>query len=207
MNHGTRDHWEQVYAARTADRLGWYTPHLRIPVGWVRKLGLPADAAIIDVGGGASTFADDLLDAGYQDITVLDISGKALSRAQERLGERSGLINWLRADLAEARLPVAQYALWHDRAVFHFLIEAEDRDAYRRILSEALQPNGHLIIATFAPEAPPRCSGLPVCRYSKNQLVDEFGPAFTLVSAVEELHVTPGGVEQMYQFCLFRTVA
>jgi SAM-dependent methyltransferase len=203
----TRDHWERVYAAKTEDRLGWYAPHLQTSVGWVRKLGLPANAAIIDVGGGASTFVDDLLDSGYQDLTVLDISGKALATARDRLGERSGQVTWLCADITTTRLASAKYALWHDRAAFHFLTDAKDRDAYRRNLSGSLRPGGHLVIGTFAPEAPPRCSALPVRRYSKAQLVDEIGPAFALVNDVQELHVTPGGVEQMYRFCLFRRVS
>ena len=202
----SQDHWEQVYAAKTADRLCWYTPHLGIPVGWVKKLELPPDAAIVDVGGGASTFVDDHLDAGYRDLTVLDISGKALATARDRLGDRSRQVTWLCADITTTRLASAKFALWHDRAVFHFLTDAKDRDVYRRNLSDALRPGGYLIIGTFAPEAPPRCSGLPVRRYSKAQLVDEFGPAFALVNDVKELHVTPGGVEQMYQFCLFRRV-
>jgi len=201
-----RDHWEQVYRSKTADKLGWYAPHLQTSIDWIKKLGLSADSPIIDVGGGASTLVDDLLDAGYRSITVLDISAKALSMVQERLGEQSSLVTWLNADITTAELPDQAYMLWHDRAVFHFLIEPNDRNAYRQNLLTALQPNGHVVIGTFAPEAPPRCSGLPVRRYSKEQLADELGAELVLVNHAKELHITPGGVEQMYQFCEFRRV-
>ena len=203
----SRDYWEQVYTSKTADKLGWYAPHLQISIDWIAKLGLAADAAIIDVGGGASTLVDDLLVAGYRSITVLDISPTALSTARQRLGRKSTLVTWLNADITTAKLPDRTYELWHDRAVFHFLTEPSDQSAYRHRLLSALQPNGHVIIGTFAPEAPPKCSGLPVQRYSKEQLVDELGAEFVLVDHVKELHITPGGVEQMYQFCELRRIA
>jgi len=204
---GSRDHWEQVYRSKTADKLGWYAPHLQTSIGWIDSLGLPADSPIIDVGGGASTLVDDLLDAGYRSVTVLDISATALSIVQERLGRKANLVTWLSADITTAELPDRAYALWHDRAVFHFLTEPNDRRVYLRKLSNSLRPNGYAIIGTFAPEAPPKCSGLPVQRYSKEQLVDELGAEFVLVNHIKELHITPGGVEQMYQFCEFRRIA
>ena len=202
-----QDHWEQVYGSKTTDKLGWYAPHLRTSIEWIQGLGLSADSPIIDVGGGASTLVDDLLDAGYRSITVLDISKQALSTVRDRLGGRSDLVTWLRADITTAGLPDREYELWHDRAVFHFLTEEQDRIAYRQNLLTALQINGHVVIGTFAPEAPPRCSGLPVRRYGRHQLADELGREFALVNHVKELHVTPGGVEQMYQFCQFRRIA
>lgn len=202
-----QDHWEQVYKSKTLDKLGWYAPHLQTSVDWIENLGLSADSPIIDVGGGASTLVDDLLDAGYRSVTVLDISEKALSAVRERLGAKSDLVTWLSADITTARLPDQKYELWHDRAVFHFLTDPKDRNAYRQNLLTALKVDGHVIIGTFAPEAPPKCSGLPVRRHSKQQLVDELGSEFVLVNHVKELHITPGGVEQMYQFCRFRRIA
>jgi len=202
-----REHWEKAYRSNAADELGWYSPHLRTSIDWIKQLGLSADSTIIDVGGGASTLVDDLLDAGYRSITVLDISNKALLTVQERLGEKSDLVSWLSEDITTAGLPCREYELWHDRAVFHFLIESHDRDAYRQNLLRALKLNGHVIIGTFAPEAPPKCSGLPVRRYGEQQLVDELGPEFALVNHVKDLHVSPGGVEQVYQFCQFRRIA
>ena len=175
-------------------------------MAWIEKLELPVDAPVIDVGGGASTLVDDLLDAGYRSLTVLDISEKALSVARERLGKKADRVTWLAGDITEMEMPGNEYELWHDRAVFHFLTHPDERRRYLKNLSASLRPNGHVIIGTFAPEAPPKCSGLPVQRYSLQQLVDEFGPAFEFVDHLKELHVTPGGVEQMYLFCHFRKI-
>ena len=202
-----KDHWERTYESKPVDRLGWYAPHLETSLDWIERLHLAEDSPIIDVGCGASTLVDDLLSAGYRSITAVDISTKALSTLQKRLGQRSDLVEWLAADITTAALPDQAYALWHDRAVFHFLTEAEDRKAYRQKLLSALKPDGHVIIGTFAPEAPPKCSGLPVARYEAEQLADEFGAELTPMRDKKELHVTPGGVEQMYQYCLFRKTA
>ena len=199
-----QDHWQHVYTTRATDEVGWYAPRLQTSIDWITKLGLSADSPIIDVGCGASTLVDDLLNAGYQSITALDISEQALSLAREQLSSESDLVTWLTADITTVELPAQEYELWHDRAVFHFLTEPEDRNSYRKNLLAALKPNGHVIIGTFAPEAPPKCSGLPVQRYSQQQLVDELGPEFALVNHLKEIHVTPGGIEQMYQYCQFR---
>lgn len=199
-----KDHWEQVYSTKPTEKLGWYEPHLQTSLSWIKGLSLAIDARIIDVGGGASTLVDDLLDAGYRSITVLDISEKALSSAKARLGEKAGLVTWLDGDIASVDLLIHSYELWHDRAVFHFLIMFEQQRKYRDNLLKALKPGGHLIIATFAPEAPPKCSGLPVQRYSPEQLQNTLGTEFELERHHKELHITPGGVEQMYLYCHFR---
>lgn len=201
-----REHWDKVYATKTPDRLGWYKPHLQTSMAWIDKLGLPLDEPIIDVGGGASTLVDDLLDAGYQSLTVVDLSKRVLSAVRERLGKKSDLVTWLTADITALELPADEYKLWHDRAVFHFLVNPDERRCYRNNLLKSLKPNGHVIIGTFSPEAPPKCSGLPVRRYSLQKLVDELGPDFELMDHLKELHVTPGGVEQMYLFCHFRRI-
>jgi SAM-dependent methyltransferase len=153
------DHWEQVYSTKLTEKVGWYEPHLQTSLSWIKELGLPEDAPIIDIGGGASTLVDDLWDAGYRSITVLDISEKALSMIKARLGKRTDLISWLEGDITEVDLPTNRYELWHDRAVFHFLIALEQQRKYRDNLLKALRQGGHLIIGTFAPEAPPKCSG------------------------------------------------
>ncbi len=204
---GNKDHWEQVYSTRSADRLGWYTPHLQTSLRWIRELHLPGDASIIDVGGGASTLADDLLDAGYRSLTVLDLSDEALSSARSRLGEKAASIEWLSGDITTIELPAQACDLWHDRAVFHFLTETGQQEKYRANLLSALKPGGHLIIGTFALEAPPRCSGLPVQRYDHEQLGQTLGPDFELMRHDKQLHVTPGGVEQMYLYAHFRRLA
>ena len=162
------------------------------------------DARIIDVGGGASTLVDDLLDDGHRSITVLDLSKNALSLTKTRLGKRAELVEWLEGDITSVDLPTCHYDLWHDRAVFHFLIEPELQKRYLNNLLMALKPGGHLIIGTFAPEAPPECSSLPVQRYSHEQLGNMLGDKFEIQRYQKEMHVTPGGVEQMYLFCQFK---
>jgi len=201
-----KDHWEQAYSASQTKKLGWYTPHLQTPLSWIKVLGLDAEAPIIDVGGGTSTLVGDLFDANYRSITVLDISARALSSVKARLGKKAELVNWLEGDITLLELPLQFYELWHDRAVFHFLTEPELQRRYRDQLTKALQPGGHLIIGTFALEAPPRCSGLPVQRYSREQLEIALGEGFELKQHKQELHVTPEGVEQMYLYCHFHRV-
>jgi SAM-dependent methyltransferase len=199
-----QDHWEKVYASKPVDRLGWFAPHLATSVDWIEGIALPRDAAIIDIGCGASTLVDDLLGRGYRSITALDLSEQALNTVRRRLGQKADDVRWLHADITTMDLSNLHYDLWHDRAVFHFLTEVTDREAYLTRLSAALKRGGHALIGVFAPEAPPTCSGLPVERYDRQQLADEFGSEFELVRHLRELHVTPGGVEQMYQYCLFR---
>ncbi len=199
-----KDHWERVYSTRETEKLGWYAPRLQSSTRWIEELGLAADAPIIDVGGGASTLVDDLLDTGYQSITVFDIAEKALFSVQARLGEKAEGVTWRSGDITSVELPEDYYELWHDRAAFHFLTTALQQRKYRENVLRALKPRGHLIIGTFAPEAHPRCSGLPVQRYSPQQLENTLGKEFELRRHHKELHVTPGGVEQMYLYCHFR---
>ena len=200
----SKDHWEQVYTRKSPDRLGWYKPRLQTSLEWIGALGLEPDQPIIDVGGGASTLIDDLLAAGHSAITVIDIAEPALVLLRSRLGDKSSAVNWLCGDITAVELPENAFALWHDRAVFHFLTEASQQERYTENLRRALQPGGHLIIGTFAPEAPPRCSGLPVQRYDLQMLCDTLGGEFELRRHRKEMHVTPGGVEQMYLYCEFR---
>lgn len=202
-----KDHWEQVYSTNPPEKLGWYEPHLKTSFSWIKGLGLTVEAPIIDVGGGASTLVDDVLDAGYRSITVLDISGKAQSSAKARLGKKAELVTWLEGDITSVDLPRHYYELWHDRAVFHFLTALDQQRKYRNNLLRVLKPGGHLIIGTFAPEAPPKCSGLPVQRYNPEDLQNALGREFELKRHHKELHITPGGVEQMYLYCHFRRTA
>jgi len=202
-----REHWEQVYSSKPPERLGWYKPRLQTSLDWITDLSLDSDAPIIDVGGGASTLVDDLLDRGYSAITVLDLAAPALDLIKARLGETGSTVTWLCGDVTEIALRDNAFELWHDRAVFHFLTEAADRERYRKNLCRALRPGGYVIIGTFAPEAPPRCSGLPVQRYDLESLRETLGDAFELRRHQKEMHVTPGGVEQMYLYCEFRLLA
>ena len=202
-----REHWEQVYSSKPPDRLGWYKPRLQTSLDWITELSLDANAPIIDVGGGASTLVDDLLGCGYSAITVLDLAAPALQLIKARLGEQGSTVTLLCGDVTEIELGENAFELWHDRAVFHFLTDAGDRERYRANLCKALRPGGHVIIGTFAPEAPPRCSGLPVQRYDLDLLRETLGDAFELRRHQQEMHVTPGGVEQMYLYCEFRLQA
>ena len=200
----SKSHWEQVYETRMPEKVGWYKPRLDTSLEWIQTLELDPGEPLIDIGGGASTLVDDLVDEGYESITVLDISENALAASKRRLGRQAELVMWLPADITGYPLPADRFGLWHDRAVLHFLIDPGDRDAYLENLRRALRPGGHAIIATFAPEAPPKCSGLPVQRYDAEALRALLGDGFALLREQQEMHVTPGGVEQLYQYCLFR---
>ncbi len=199
-----KNHWEEFYSRALSGKPGWYTPHLQASLCWINQLDIPHYAPIIDVGCGISTFAEDLLEADYRSITVLDISDKALTTVKERLGRKKRLVTWLEGDIASVDLPVHYYELWHDRAVFHFFSSEEQQQKYRDKLLSTLKPGGHLILGTYAPEAPPKCSGLPVQRYTVDQLERFLGEEFVLQHNRKEQHVTPGGRGHMYLFCHFQ---
>lgn len=197
-------HWEAVYANKAPHTVSWYQPRAARSMELIGEAGVGTAARLLDVGGGASVLVENLLDAGYADVTVLDISGPALAVARSRLGERAGDVAWLEADITDVELPPAGLDLWHDRAVFHFLVDPGDRDAYVRTLQRALRPGGYAIIATFAEDGPEQCSGLKVQRYSPSQLREQLGEAFTLLVHEREEHVTPAGALQRFQYSLFR---
>jgi SAM-dependent methyltransferase len=160
------------------------------------------DRPIIDIGGGASTLVDDLLARGYRDVTVLDVSASSLDVTRQRLGPRASAVTWLAEDLTEARLPHEHFAVWHDRAVFHFLVDPGAREQYVAQVRHAVAPGGHVVVATFGPEGPQRCSGLPTARYDADALHAVFGDDFEMVDRVEERHHTPAGSEQQFVYCL-----
>ena len=173
----------------------------------IRSTGVPLDAPIIDVGGGASTLVDDLLQVGYTTLTVLDLSATALTAARKRVGARAGEVQWIEANITAANLPLHAYDIWHDRAVFHFLVTPEERHAYVETVLHAVKPGGHVIVATFAEDGPTHCSGLPVMRYSANKLHNEFGAPFTLLCQEKEEHHTPAGGVQEFVYCYCRMSA
>lgn len=203
----TKQHWAQVYATKSPGSVSWYQPHARVSMCLIRETGIEPAASIIDVGGGASNLVDDLLADGFQDVTVLDVSGAALDAARRRLGARASSVRWIEADLSEAALATHAYDLWHDRATFHFLGDPADRAAYTQTVLRTVKPGGHVIVATFAEDGPARCSGLPVTRYSATELHPEFGASFSLLRHEHETHVTPSGAVQSFVYCLFRKVA
>jgi 2-polyprenyl-3-methyl-5-hydroxy-6-metoxy-1,4-benzoquinol methylase len=197
-------HWDKVYSTKGPDEVSWYRPHLERSLGLIQRAVPDRSARIIDVGAGASTLVDDLLQFGYTDITVLDISEAAIAVAKKRLGDASQAVKWLCADVTKAEFPPASFDLWHDRAVFHFLTEVEDRRQYVRTVAKAVKPGGHVIVSTFGPQGPMKCSGLEVMRYSAEELHDEFGGRFQLVESSEEVHQTPFGTTQQFLYCYCR---
>jgi SAM-dependent methyltransferase len=198
-----KEHWESVYATKAPADASWFQEHANLSMELIRRAAVPRDAAIVDVGGGASKLVDDLLDDGYRNVTVLDLSGAALAAAKLRLGPRSADARWIEGDVLEAPFAEHSLDLWHDRAVFHFLTTPEQRRAYAGQALRAVRPGGRLVIATFAEDGPSKCSGLPTMRYSAAGLHAELGRPFTLLAHKNESHTTPSGSVQRFVYCLF----
>ena len=203
----TKSHWESVYRAKSADALSWYAPHLNASLQYIARAAPAPGAAIIDVGGGESTLVDDLLAAGYARLTVLDISATALDATRHRLGAAGDGVHWLAADVLQADLPAEAFDLWHDRAVFHFLTRDAQRQRYVEQVLHALKPGGFAIVGSFGPQGPEQCSGLPVSRYSADELHHAFGAPFQLLDSRIEMHTTPWGTQQQFVYCFCRRVA
>jgi 2-polyprenyl-3-methyl-5-hydroxy-6-metoxy-1,4-benzoquinol methylase len=202
MNAGA--HWEKVYNTKAPDAVSWYRPHLETSLALIERAADRCSASIIDVGGGASTLVDDLIARGYEDVTILDISQTALDLAKTRLGPAAHRVHWLLADVAHAVLPSHAYDVWHDRAVFHFLTAQKDRAGYVQNVMHAVKRGGHVIVSTFGPEGPTKCSGLDVMRYDAESLHDQFGTHFRLVESAKEMHQTPFGNTQQFLYCYCR---
>jgi 2-polyprenyl-3-methyl-5-hydroxy-6-metoxy-1,4-benzoquinol methylase len=196
-----RTHWENIYTTKAADQVSWYRRHLETSLALIERAATDRYASIIDVGGGESTLVDDLLARGFQNITVLDVSKVAIEATKQRLGSRAERIHWLVADVTQVELDPRTYDVWHDRAVFHFLTLPEQRSAYVRQAARSVRPGGHVIVGTFGPEGPTKCSGLNVVRYDADSLHDEFGARFRLVENSKELHDTPFGTTQQFLYC------
>ena len=197
-------HWENIYGKKAADAVSWYRPHLETSLELIEQAAPEFSASIIDIGGGESTLVDDLLARGYRNISVLDISQNAVDVNKRRLGSASEHVRWLVADILKANLESCTYDVWHDRAVFHFLTSSEARLAYVRQVASAVKPGGHVIVSTFGPEGPTKCSGLDVVRYDAESLHREFGVRFRLLRHSEELHRTPFDTIQQFLYRLCR---
>jgi SAM-dependent methyltransferase len=202
-----RDHWEKVYQNTAPNAVSWYRPHLETSLELIRLAADGPEATILDVGGGESTLVEDLIASGYRNLAVLDVSATALEVAKKRAGAGAGRIRWIEGDVTALKLPRHSIDVWHDRAVFHFLTEAKDREAYVQNLLYAVRPGEHVIIGIFGPDGPVRCSGLPVVRYDAGSLLRELGGSFVLVESREELHLTPRGITQQFVYCHFRVMA
>ncbi|MGH9807463.1 MAG: class I SAM-dependent methyltransferase [Terriglobia bacterium] len=186
------------------DQVSWFEAEATLSLALIQRAAPDRDAAIIDVGAGAATLVDGLLNAGYRRITVLDLSAAALAQAQHRLAERAQTIAWCETDILTADLPANEFDVWHDRAVFHFLTDAAHRVRYVAQVRHALRFGGYALVATFAEDGPTRCSGLEVARYSPDALHTEFGDDFRLVASRRQMHRTPWGAWQAFTYCLCR---
>ena len=197
-----KEHWDKAHAARHPRDVSWYEQLPALSLRMIQESNVATDTPIIDVGGGASLLVDFLLEDGYRDITVLDLSGIALDKARRRLGEKSSRVEWIEQDITcfEAE---RKYGLWHDRALFHFLTLENDRGKYIQALRRALQPGGQLVISTFAIGGPERCSGLDIVQYDAQKLERELGGGFTLLEQEQVLHQTPAQKEQLFGFYRF----
>ncbi len=199
-----QQHWDKVYGTKAPHQVSWFRPHLETSLALIERATRgDRSSSIIDVGGGASTLVEDLIERGYQKVTVLDISQAALDVAQKRLGDAARSVQWLQADVVQASVPACSFDAWHDRAVFHFLTTPQQRLAYVQKVTSAVRPGGHIIVSTFGPDGPTRCSGLDAMRYDAESLHGEFGARFRLVESSKELHNTPSGTSQQFLYCYF----
>lgn len=200
----TKEHWDAVYTTTSVDSVSWFQHHASRSLRIIQQINLEKTAQIIDVGGGASTLVDSLLENDFVNITVLDLSGVALNAAKNRLGDASKKVQWIEGDILYYLLPMQGSDLWHDRAVFHFLMEEADRRRYVEAVLDSVKLGGHVIIATFSEDGPEQCSGLPVRRYSPSTLHAELGESFELLGHEKESHQTPMGKTQRFTYCHFK---
>lgn len=194
-----KNHWEKVYRDKSPIAVSWYQREPGLSLSLIARAELPLDAPIIDVGGGASTLVDSLCDAGYTDVSVLDVSASALAHSKNRLAQKGNMVHWYEEDVTCFK-PPRRFALWHDRAVFHFLTSRSDRANYIAVLKRALKPGGHLVMLTFAIDGPVKCSGLDIVQYDADKLSAELGPDFELVETGHEVHITPAGNQQKFAY-------
>jgi len=204
MTAERQDHWDKVYTDKQPEAVSWYQPAPDQSLQALDRFGAQPDQSLIDIGGGASTLVDALLARGWRDLTVLDIAAPALAAAQARLGAAAAAVQWDVADITEWQ-PSRRYDIWHDRAVFHFLTQPDQRAAYVRALATGLTPGGMAIIATFAPDGPEKCSGLVVERYDADKLAQTLGPGFTLAASWRAEHLTPWGASQAFTWSVLRS--
>jgi len=194
-------HWKDIYRHKDTERVSWFQEHAETSLKIIKQNLSDKNAHIIDIGAGTSTLVDDLLESGYKNIDVLDISEEALAVTQNRLGNKQEQVNWHCANILETSFPKHEYDFWHDRAVFHFLTNEEDREKYVLQVFNALKPGGKVVISTFGPDGPLKCSGLPIVRYDHDSLHNEFGSGFTLLDHGKEDHLTPDGKIQKFVYC------
>ena len=199
-----KPHWENIYTTKAPDAVSWYRPHLETSLELIQTVAPARSTPIIDVGGGESTLVDDLLARGYENLTVLDVSSAAIQFTKERLRQRAVSVQWIVGDITIADLPANAYDVWHDRAVFHFLTTPDLRSAYVQQVGRSVRSGGHVLVSTFGPEGPTKCSGLEVLRYDAESLHADFGAQFQMLESLKELDKTPFGTTQQFLYCLCR---
>ncbi|WP_432744785.1 class I SAM-dependent methyltransferase [Methylobacter sp. G7] len=197
-----KEHWEAIYKSKSPVEVSWYQQKPTISLELIAKCLLSTADSIIDVGGGSSTLCDNLLERGYNHLTVLDLSANALEHSKQRLGDKASLIEWQVEDVTKFSAP-EYYDIWHDRAVFHFLTDESDRKKYKDVLNASVKVGGHIIIAAFSIGGPTKCSGLSIVQYDETKLKTELGKNFTLVQQRAEEHITPTGNAQVFGYYLF----
>lgn len=203
MTTDTKQHWEKVFATKQENEVSWFQPYPKTSVEFLELFNLPLDANIIDIGGGDSHLVDVLIDKGYQNIYVLDISANALVRAKARLGDKASNVNWIVSDIVDFR-PTVKFDFWHDRAAFHFLTTEERISKYVSIAETAITEGGYLILGTFSETGPSKCSGLEIKQYSQASMSKRFEHSFERIKCIEEVHETPFNTTQNFLFCSFK---
>lgn len=196
-------HWENIYQTKALENVSWYQPRPITSLNFIEKLNIPLNAKIIDIGGGDSFLVDHLLDLGYTDITVLDISAAAIDRAQKRLADRAELVKWIIADISSFK-PTEHYDFWHDRAAFHFLTQEHEIRSYVQTLNTCLKPNAKVVIGTFSEQGPLKCSGIEIKQYSETAMAELFQNDFEKLECINVDHPTPFNTVQNFTFCSFR---
>jgi ubiquinone/menaquinone biosynthesis C-methylase UbiE len=205
-NFDRRKHWEKIYNTYNTEDVSWFQPAPKTSLDFLKQFNIPAGAKIIDIGGGDSLFVDNLIEMGYTDITMLDISGTSLDRARERLGGRASMVKWIAADAASFK-PTEKYDFWHDRAAFHFLTSEPEIESYIETMQQSITSNGIAVIGTFSEQGPIKCSGIEIKQYSETSMTDRLKKYFEKVKCITVDHKTPSGAIQNFIFCSFRRVA
>jgi ubiquinone/menaquinone biosynthesis C-methylase UbiE len=202
-NFDRKKHWENIYQTKELSEVSWFQPTPETSLTFFKQFNVPATAKVIDVGGGDSFLVDHLLDAGYQDISVLDISEAAINKAKQRLGDRAANVKWIVADAASFK-PTEQYDFWHDRAAFHFLVSEEDISNYIATAEKNIKPAGILVIGTFSEQGPKKCSGIEIKQYSETTMTQRLEKLFEKIKCITVDHNTPFNTVQNFVFCSFR---
>jgi 2-polyprenyl-3-methyl-5-hydroxy-6-metoxy-1,4-benzoquinol methylase len=204
-NFDRKKHWENVYQTKELKEVSWYQPTPITSLDFIKEFNVPKTAKIIDIGGGDSFLVDSLLDLGYTDVTVLDISSAAIERAKQRLAEKAQNVKWIVADAA-AFNPIEKYDFWHDRAAFHFLTDEQDISSYLKIAEQNINSSGVLVIGTFSEDGPKKCSGINIKQYSESSMTERLKALFEKINCIRVEHHTPFDTTQNFVFCSFRKI-